>query len=130
MNDFVVPSESFAENPPQDKEEEKIAAILAHSKLLEKIESGRESLPEDDIIAEDGTVEVYTSPDAFEGVLKAFDDAGIAHESAEVTMIPNTYQDVPTDKIEKILNLIDLLDDLDDVQNVYSNLNIPADYQG
>ena len=84
----------------------------------------------DDIIAEDGTVEVYTSPDAFEGVLKAFDDAGIAHESAEVTMIPNTYQDVPTDKIEKILNLIDLLDDLDDVQNVYSNLNIPADYQG
>ncbi len=84
----------------------------------------------DDIIAEDGTVEVYTTPDAFENVLKAFDDAGIAHVSAEVTMIPTSYQDVPTDKIEKILNLIEKLEDLDDVQAVYSNLNIPADYQG
>ena len=43
-------------------------------------------------------------------------------------MLPNTYQDVPTDKIEKVLKLVDHLEDLDDIQNVYTNLNIPDDY--
>ena len=82
----------------------------------------------DDIYQDGDSIEVVTSPENFESVLKAFDDAGIAHTSAEVTMLPNTYQDVPTDKIEKVLNLVDNLEDLDDIQNVYTNLNIPDDY--
>lgn len=82
----------------------------------------------DDISSDDDTVEITSAPEDFENVLKAFEDKGIAHISAEITMVPNTYQDLHTEKIDKILNLIDKLEDLDDVQNVYTNLNIPDDY--
>ena len=99
--------------------------VISEEKAMEiAIDSGA-----DDVLSEDGAIEVYTTPENFENVLKAFDDKNIAHESAEVTMIPNSYQDVPNDKIEKILNLIEKLEDLDDIQAVYTNLNIPADYK-
>ncbi|MCK4798129.1 MAG: YebC/PmpR family DNA-binding transcriptional regulator [Spirochaetes bacterium] len=98
--------------------------IITEDKAMEiGIDAGIE-----DITSDENHVEIYTKPDDFESVLKAFDDTEIPHLSAEITMVPNTYQDVPADKIDKILNLIDRLEDLDDVQNVYSNLNIPDDY--
>ena len=46
-------AESFAENPPQDKEEETIAAILAHANLFVEADKGKDYLLEDDIIAEE-----------------------------------------------------------------------------
>jgi transcriptional/translational regulatory protein YebC/TACO1 len=88
------------------------------------IEAGAE-----DVISEDDSVVVYTSPDDFENVLKAFDDKGIAHVSAEVTMVPDTYQEVSADRVDKILALVEKLEDFDDVQAVYTNLKIPDDYQ-
>jgi YebC/PmpR family DNA-binding regulatory protein len=99
---------------------------LSEDKAMEiALEAGAE-----DIIAEGENVEILTAPDAFEAVLKAFDDAGIPHISAEVTMVANTEQEVPSEKIEKILNLVERLEDLDDIQNVYTNLKIPEDYNG
>ena len=83
----------------------------------------------EDVISEDDSVVVYTSPDDFENVLKAFDDKGIAHVSAEVTMVPDTYQEVSADRVDKILALVEKLEDFDDVQAVYTNLKIPDDYQ-
>ncbi|MBP7553702.1 MAG: YebC/PmpR family DNA-binding transcriptional regulator [Spirochaetes bacterium] len=82
----------------------------------------------DDIIAEDDYIYVYTTPENFENVLNAFNDKNIAHDSAEISMIPDSYQDVPADKVEKVLSLIEKLEDLDDVQNVYNNMKIPDDY--
>lgn len=84
----------------------------------------------DDIEQDEGNVCVYTSPDSFEAVLKAFDEASIPRLSAEVTMVPDTMQEVPADKVEKVLALIERLEDLDDVQAVYCNVKIPDDYQG
>ena len=100
------------------------ANVVSEDKAMEiGIDAGA-----DDIYQDGNSIEVVTTPDNFENVLKAFEDAGIPHTSAEVTMLPNTYQDVPRDKIEKVLNLVDNLEDLDDIQNVYTNLNIPDDY--
>jgi len=82
----------------------------------------------DDIISEDDYIYVYTTPENFESVLNAFNEKKITHESAEISMIPDSYQDVPTDKVEKVLSLIEKLEDLDDVQNVYNNMKIPDDY--
>lgn len=99
---------------------------LSEEKAMEiGIDAGAE-----DIINAGETIEVLTTPEDFEVVLKAFDDKNIPHLSAEVTKIPTSYQDVPEDKIEKILNLIERLEDLDDVQAVYNNLNIPDTYKG
>ncbi len=80
-------------------------------------------------ISNDGkNIEVITSVENFYKVLNAFNQANIEHVSAEITMIPNTYQDIAVDKIERVLNLIDRLEDLDDVQNIFTNLNIPENY--
>ena len=84
----------------------------------------------EDVMSEDDSVVVYTSQEEFENVLKAFDDKGIAHISAEVTMVPDTYQEVSADRVDKILALIEKLEEFDDVQAVYTNLKIPEDYQG
>lgn len=83
----------------------------------------------DDIAVEEESIEIYTSPETFEDVLKVFEEAGINHTSAEITMIPETYQEVEAGKVDKVLSLIDKLEDLDDIQNVYTNLQIPDDYE-
>lgn len=82
----------------------------------------------DDINADKENVTVITPVDKFETVLKAFNDANIPHLSAEVTMVPNTYHTVAKEQVEKVMNLVDRLEDLDDIQNVYTNLDIPEDY--
>ncbi len=83
----------------------------------------------DDIIVEGEDIEVVTTTESFEKVLQAFEEKGFKHVSAEVTMIPNIYQDVQTDLIEKVLSLIDKLEDNDDIQNVWTNLRLPDDYE-
>ena len=100
------------------------AEKLTEEKALEiGIEAGAQ-----DIVADKENVEVITEVEDFEKVLKAFDDAKISHISAEITMLPNTYKDISEDRIERVLDLIDKLEDLDDIQNVYTNLNLPDDY--
>jgi YebC/PmpR family DNA-binding regulatory protein len=101
------------------------ASKITEEKALEiGIDAGAQ-----DIIADNENIEVITDIENFEKVLKVFDDASIPHISAELTMLPNTYKDIPTDKIERVLDLIDKLEDLDDIQNVYTNLNLPDDFK-
>ncbi|MFZ4617248.1 MAG: YebC/PmpR family DNA-binding transcriptional regulator [Rectinemataceae bacterium] len=81
----------------------------------------------DDIVDEDGEIVVYTSPDAFEAVLTAINNAGMETDGAEISMVPETYVDVEKDAGGKVQKLIDRLEESDDVQNVYHNANIPED---
>ncbi|MBR4207189.1 MAG: YebC/PmpR family DNA-binding transcriptional regulator [Lachnospiraceae bacterium] len=78
----------------------------------------------DDFSEEDDSYEILTSPDAFEAVSRAFEEAKIAVASAEITMIPQNYVDVTDPENVKLLTrILDLLDEDDDVQNVYTNWN-------
>ena len=78
----------------------------------------------DDFNEEDDSYEILTSPEAFEAVEKAFQDAKIPMASAEVTMIPQNYVDVTDPETVKLITrILDLLDEDDDVQNVYTNWN-------
>jgi YebC/PmpR family DNA-binding regulatory protein len=82
----------------------------------------------DDIItADDGSIEVLTSPETFLSVKEGLEKSGFKPESAEVTMRASTNVDVADlETAEKVVNLIDMLEDLDDVQMVYSNADIEA----
>lgn len=82
----------------------------------------------DDILtADDGSVDVLTSPETFLSVKDGLEKAGFKAESAEVTMRASTNVDVTDlETAEKVVNLIDMLEDLDDVQTVYSNADIEA----
>lgn len=79
----------------------------------------------EDVTNEDGIIEVLTSPDDFENVLKALEDAHFEHESAEVLKISDNMISLDLEKTKKAVRLIEALEDNDDVQNVYSNLSIP-----
>lgn len=79
----------------------------------------------DDVVTEeDGTIEVYTTPNDFGTVLDGLEAAGFKPENAEVTMIPSTEAELDAETAPKLMRLIDMLEDLDDVQEVYHNGSI------
>ncbi|HGE8238397.1 YebC/PmpR family DNA-binding transcriptional regulator [Aeromonas sp. 82P] len=79
----------------------------------------------DDVVTEeDGTIEVYTTPNDFGTVLDGLEAAGFKAKSAEVTMIPSTEAELDAETAPKLMRLIDMLEDLDDVQEVYHNGSI------
>ena len=76
----------------------------------------------EDFAEEEDSFEIITDPDAFDGVLKAMEEAKIVMASAEVTMIPQNYVELTDETAIKNLNkILDLLDAEDDVQAVYHN---------
>lgn len=68
--------------------------------------------------------EIRCEPGDLGGVRAALDAAGIAFDSAEVTMLPTTTTAVAEKNAPKVLKLIDALEDVDDVQEVYSDFDI------
>jgi YebC/PmpR family DNA-binding regulatory protein len=79
----------------------------------------------DVVTAGDGSIEVVTEPEDFEGVRDALHAANLDPEHGEVTMRPETRAPVEGESAETLIKLIDMLDDLDDVQQVYTNADMP-----
>ncbi len=79
----------------------------------------------EDMQAEDDNFVITTSPHDFEKVKKALEDAGLALEVAEITMVPQTYVKLEGKEAQQMLRLVETLEDNDDVQNVYANFDIP-----
>ncbi|HAK51488.1 MAG TPA: YebC/PmpR family DNA-binding transcriptional regulator [Gammaproteobacteria bacterium] len=82
---------------------------------------------EDVTVDEDGSIEVITLPEDFLVVKDALADKGFEPRSAEVSMVPQTLNDLDVDTGEKVLRLLDALEDLDDVTGVYTNANFPEE---
>ena len=57
----------------------------------------------------------------------ALEGAGVAVESAEVTMPPKTPIEVDENVARQNLRLIEALEDHDDVQRVTANFDLPAE---
>jgi len=89
------------------------------------MEAALESGAEDIITADDGSIEVLTSPEEFINVKEALVAAELTHVEAEVTMRAENRVTLSDKEGETMLKLLDMLDELDDVQNVYSNADIP-----
>ncbi len=73
----------------------------------------------DDVVAEEGTLEVRVAPENYSAVEKAFEDAGIAVESSELTMLPKNLTPVDVATARKVMNLMENLEENEDVSNVY-----------
>jgi YebC/PmpR family DNA-binding regulatory protein len=80
-----------------------------------------------DDIADDGELwRVVTPPSDLHKVRTAIEEAGMAVDSADLTMLPqNTIPLDDGESAKKVLRLIDALDEQDDVQNVFANFDIP-----
>ncbi len=93
-------------------------------KIMEAaLEAGAEDVQSND----DGSIDVVTTPDDFETVRDAMNNAKLEFINAEITMTPSTEVELDQDQAEKMIRLTDMLEDLDDVQNVYSNADIADD---
>jgi YebC/PmpR family DNA-binding regulatory protein len=80
----------------------------------------------DDMVRDGDFFEISCSPDAYDGLKAAIEEAQIPVESAELSMFPgNTITISDFDTARKILDMVDMFEDQDDVQNVYSNFDIP-----
>ena len=80
----------------------------------------------DDVTRDGSTFQVTSAPEALVTVREAIEAAGIAIESAELTMVPKTTIKVADESAaKKVLRLLDALEENDDVQDVYANFDIP-----
>jgi YebC/PmpR family DNA-binding regulatory protein len=79
-----------------------------------------------DISSDEKNYEITVDPDKFENVKNALINNNIKIESAEISMVPQTYVKVADMKeAQQIAKLLMALEDHDDVQQVYSNADIP-----
>ena len=106
--------------------------------MVPKVQEDRE-VTEDDVLEatlDAGAEEVNDLDDAFQVQSEATDvvavrtslqDAGIDYDSADVEFVPSLEIPVDADGAGKVMRLVDALEDLDDVQDVFTNVDIPAD---
>jgi YebC/PmpR family DNA-binding regulatory protein len=82
----------------------------------------------EDVSNDGDNIEVSTSPEDFENVVKALEAKGFEHTGAEIARVADTNVTLDNDKTEKALKLVEHLEDHEDVQNVATNLEIPAGF--
>ncbi|MEE9416694.1 MAG: YebC/PmpR family DNA-binding transcriptional regulator [Acidimicrobiales bacterium] len=80
----------------------------------------------EDLVDEGDTWQLTCDPTDLPDLRAALETAGIAFDSADVTMLPTQTVELTDPAAAKaVLNMIDILDDHDDIQDVYSNFDIP-----
>ena len=77
----------------------------------------------DDITSSGETVEVHTAINDLDTVKDAFDKAGLAYSTAEITFVPSSSLELEGKELNTAMKLLEALDDLDDVQKVWSNID-------
>jgi YebC/PmpR family DNA-binding regulatory protein len=89
------------------------------------MEAALEAGADDVVMEDDGSIEVVTSPEAYDDVKRAMQDAGLTPENSEITQRASVEVELDVESGEKVLRFLDALEDLDDTQDVFSNANIP-----
>ena len=82
----------------------------------------------EDVFSDADSIEVTTSPEDFEAVVKAMEAKSFAHTMAEIVRVADTTVTLDNDKTQKALKLVEHLEDHEDVQSVATNLEIPAGF--
>ncbi len=78
-----------------------------------------------DVIDNGDCYTIYTEPENFLNIKKAFEENQITDFlRSEVTYLADNLVSLDEEQTEKVMNLIEALEDIDDVSNVYHNLDI------
>ena len=82
----------------------------------------------DDVDTSDPSrLEIWTAPGDLQRVRQALEEAGLAVESAETTMVARNTVELDAARVVQALRLVEHLEDLEDVQRVTANFDIPDD---
>lgn len=79
---------------------------------------------EDITTNDDGSIDIFTTPENFTKTKAALEKARIIPVVAEISMIATTQVSLDKETSDTVMGLINALEDLDDVQNVYFNADI------
>jgi YebC/PmpR family DNA-binding regulatory protein len=90
--------------------------------LIPAIDAGAE-----DVSREGDSLKVVSATEDLPAVRDALEEAGVAIESAELTMEPRNVVEVTGSDAPAVMRLMDALDDHDDVEAVHANFDIPAE---
>jgi YebC/PmpR family DNA-binding regulatory protein len=97
------------------------AARHAEEDLIAAIDAGAE-----DVVADEDVYEVVTEPSRLAAVRDALEAAGVAIESAELSMRATNTVAVEDEEVGTLLRLIETLEDHDDVSAVHANFEADA----
>jgi YebC/PmpR family DNA-binding regulatory protein len=78
----------------------------------------------DDVAIAEDAYEIYTPMEDFLTVQEELERRGIPVAAKELAMVPQTWIDVPRDKVNQVLRLMEALEDHDDAQKVWGNQHI------
>ncbi|SJM54079.1 YebC/PmpR family DNA-binding transcriptional regulator [Gulosibacter sp. 10] len=92
--------------------------------LLAGLDAGLE-----EVFEHDEVFELRTEASDLVAVRAALQEAGLDYDSAEAEFVANVSVPVDLATAKKVLGVIDALEDLDDVQDVFTNMEIPAEVQ-
>lgn len=101
---------------------ERTVEILEDTMMEYAIEGGA-----DDVVTLDDVFEIYTAPASLTQVRKYLEEKKLNFLSAELDMIPQTRITLEGENLIKFNKMLEQFEDLDDVQNVYHNVDLPAD---
>ena len=102
----------------------KTDAVTEDDILMAVLDAGAE-----EVIDQGGGFEVITDPSSLTAARTALQEAGIEYDSAEAEFVPSLHVEADADTARKVFRLIDALEDSDDVQNIFTNIEVPADVQ-
>jgi YebC/PmpR family DNA-binding regulatory protein len=78
----------------------------------------------DDVAIAEDAYEIYTPMEDFITVQEELERRGTPVAAKELAMVPQTWIDVPRDKVNQVLRLVEALEDHDDAQKVWGNQHI------
>ena len=82
----------------------------------------------DDVIDSEDVWEVRTSMADFNAVRETLEGQGVEMAEAQLAMVPRILVPIDAETAQKLFRITDALEELDDVQNVYTNADIPDDF--
>lgn len=78
----------------------------------------------DDIIEDDGVIEIIGAPNTFGAIADQLSKANIKPDESGIRFMPKQEITLDVEQAIKVLKTIENLEELDDVMNIYSNLDI------
>ncbi len=77
-----------------------------------------------DVVEDNGTVEIIAPVEAFKDVADRLHKAGVQADEAGLRMVPKQEIELPTEQAVQVMKALEIIEELDDVQNVFSNLKM------
>jgi YebC/PmpR family DNA-binding regulatory protein len=77
-----------------------------------------------DVIEDNGTVEIVGPVETFKGIADRLHAAGVKPDEAGLRMVPKQEIELDMDQTVHVMKALETIEELDDVQNVFSNLKM------